>query len=267
MPIKCSVMIESISENDFYLLDHKVMETVFSIHKDIGRFYDEKIYQNELAHRCQEMGFDTVATEVPIQVSFRDFIKLYYLDLLINNRVMYELKAVNAITGEHRKQALNYLLLLGMRYGKLINMRPESVQHSFVSTRLTSKKRFEYTVDDRLWNDLDEDSIWLKELLVRLLSEWGAFLDTNLYYDAVYHFRGGEEDVVKRIEVINDKRVLGAQRAHILNSEIGFKITAITKGDSFYEQHLRKFLNHTRLRAIQWINFKHDKIVFKTVLK
>ena len=107
MPIKSTVMIESISEDDFYLLDHKVMETVFSIHNDLGRFCDEKIYQNELAYRCQAVGFDTVATEVPIQVSFRDFQRLYYLDLLINNRVMYELKTVSALTGEHRKQALN----------------------------------------------------------------------------------------------------------------------------------------------------------------
>ena len=135
MPIKCSVMIEYISENDFYLLDHKVMKTVFSIHKDFGRFCDEKIYQNELAHRCQKIGFDTVATEVPIQVSFQDFNKLYYMDLLINNRIMYELKTVNVLTGEHRKQALNYLLLLGMHYGKLINMRPESAQYNFVDRK------------------------------------------------------------------------------------------------------------------------------------
>jgi GxxExxY protein len=267
MPIKGTVTIESISEDDFYLLDHKVMETVFSIHKDLGRFCDEKIYQNELAHRCEAIGFDTVETEVPIQVSFRDFQKLYYLDILINNRVMVELKTVNALSGEHRKQALNYLLLLGMHYGKLINMRPQSVQHSFVSTRLTPKKRFAYTIIDNLWNDIDEDSISLKQLLANLLSEWGAFLDTNLYYDAIYHFRGGESDVVKRTEVINNRRVLGTQRAHILNSEIAFKITAVTKGNSFYEQHLHKFLNHTRLKAIQWINFNHDKIVFKTISK
>jgi len=49
MPVKHSVMIEPISEDEFHLLDHKIMGIVFSMHKELGRFCDEKIYQNELA--------------------------------------------------------------------------------------------------------------------------------------------------------------------------------------------------------------------------
>jgi len=154
MPVKHSAMIEPISEDEFHLLDHKIMEVVFSMHKDLGRFYDEKIYQNELAYRCRNIGFETVATEIPIQVSYKDFLKTYYVDLLINNRVMYELKTVKVITGEHRKQALNYLLLMGMHHGKLINMRPESVQYIFISTRLTKEKRYKFIIDDGQWEDL-----------------------------------------------------------------------------------------------------------------
>ena len=154
MPVKHGVMIKPIPEDEFHLLDHKIMEIVFSIHKDFGRFCDEKIYQNELAYRCRNTGFETVTTEVPIQVSYEDFFKTYYMDLLINNRVMYELKTVKVITGEHRKQALNYLLLMGMHHGKLINMRPESVQYSFISTKLTKEKRYKFIIDDGQWEDL-----------------------------------------------------------------------------------------------------------------
>jgi len=235
------------------------------MHKDLGRFCDEKIYQNELAYRCQRMGFNTVATEAPIQVSYEDFRKIYYMDLLIDNRVMYELKAVNAITGEHQKQALNYLLLTGMHHGKLVNMRPQSVQHNFVSTRLTPEKRYNFTIEDREWRDLDDDSIWLKQLMLNLLSEWGSFLDTNLFYDAIKHFRGGEENVVRRIEVVSDSRVLGTQRTHLLNSQIAFKISAVTRDLSSYEAHLRKYFSHTSLKAVQWINFNHDHIEFITI--
>ena len=76
MPVKYSVTIQHISEDEFYLLDHRVMELVFSIHNNFGRLYDEKIYQNELAYLCQKMGIET-ATEIPIHVSYKDFIKLY----------------------------------------------------------------------------------------------------------------------------------------------------------------------------------------------
>ncbi|MCD6296054.1 MAG: GxxExxY protein [Deltaproteobacteria bacterium] len=197
------------------------------------------------------MGFETVATEVPIQVSYEDFTKLYYMDLLINNGVMYELKTVKAISGEHQKQALNYLLLTGMQHGKLVNMRPQSVQYNLVSTRLTPEKRYKFTIDDREWKDRDNDSIWLKQLVENLLSEWEAFLDTNIFYDAIKHFRGGDEHVVKRIEIVNDSRILGTQRVHLLNPDIAFKISAVTKAGSFYEQHLQRFISHTSLRAIQ----------------
>ena len=57
MPVKHSVMIEPISEDEFHLLDHKIMGIVFSMRKELGRFCDEKIYQNELAYRAvQRLG-------------------------------------------------------------------------------------------------------------------------------------------------------------------------------------------------------------------
>ena len=267
MPIKHKVTVKPISESEFHLLDYKIMELVFSTHKDLGRFCDEKIYQNELAYRCQKMGFAKVATEVPIQVSYKDFIKHYYMDLLVNNAVMYELKTVTNLTGEHQKQALNYLLLMGIQNGKLVNMRPPSVQHRFVSTKLTPEKRYKFTIDDQQWENINEDSIWLKGLMAKLLSKWGVFLDINLFYDAIKHFRGGEKNIVKKIKLVCNSRILGTQKTHLLNPATAFKISAVTKDSSFYEKHLHRFISLTSLRAIQWINFDHDKIVFKTILR
>ncbi|MFQ5864676.1 MAG: hypothetical protein ACE5IW_05540 [bacterium] len=51
MPIKLSVQSRPISYDDFHSLDYEVMGIVFSIHRDLGRFWNEKIYQNELAYR------------------------------------------------------------------------------------------------------------------------------------------------------------------------------------------------------------------------
>jgi GxxExxY protein len=266
MPIEHGLKIKPISEDDFYTIDYEVMGLAFSIHRELGRLWNERIYQNELADRCQKAGFEKVDSEVPIHVSYQDFTKVYYVDLLLNDAAIYELKTVHALTGEHHQQTLNYLFLLEMQHGKLINMRPPSVEHRFVSTRLTPRKRHDFMIDDRHWQELDEDSLWLKQLMMDLLNEWGAFLEVTLFYDAVAHFRGGEENVLKKIEVVNGSRVLGTQKAHLINSEIAFKITSMTKDEKYYEHHLSRFVQHTRLKAIQWINFHHDRIVFKTVL-
>jgi len=266
MPIKPSVQTKLISYDDFHALDYEVMGIVFSIHRDLGRFWNEKIYQNELAYRCQKVGLENVATEVPIHVSYEGFIKVYYIDLLINNAI-YELKTAQSLTGEHEKQTINYLMLTGLNHAKLINMRPPSVQYRFVSTNITPEKRYDFTIDDEQWQEFDEGSIWLKRMFKSLLDEWGAFLEVSLFYDAIVHFRGGEETVVKEIGVRDGTRLLGRQKAHLITSDIAFKISSVTKDERHYENHFRRFIRYTSLKAIHWINFNHDKVVFKTILK
>jgi hypothetical protein len=54
------------------------MSCVFDIHNEFGRFFDEKIYKRELARR-----FPGAELEVPIEVRFESFCKLYFLDVLI----------------------------------------------------------------------------------------------------------------------------------------------------------------------------------------
>ncbi|MDZ7302385.1 MAG: GxxExxY protein, partial [candidate division KSB1 bacterium] len=267
MPIELPFETKLISDDEFHAIDHQVMGMVFAIHNDLGRLLGERIYQNELAYQCRKAGFEKVATEVPIKISHKDFEKFLFIDLLLNDAVIYELKTVAALTGEHQQQTLNYLFLLGMQHGKLVNLRPPSVESRFVSTRLTAEKRHQYVIEDQLWHELDDDSIWLKQFVIDLLNDWGAFLDTALYCDAINHFRGGKTNVVKRVKVVSGARVLGKQKANLLNSEVAYSISSKTKDDKFYERHLHKFIQHTTLKAIQWINFNHDHIQFKTVFR
>ncbi|MGH7596622.1 MAG: GxxExxY protein [bacterium] len=265
MPITHAFKSKLISDDEFHAIDHQVMGLAFSIHNEMGRLWGETIYRNELAYRCQKAGFEKVVIEAPVQASYQDFTKFYYADLILDDAVIYEMKTVQTLIGEHHQQALNYLFLFGMQHGKLINMRPPRVESRFVSTRLTFEKRFEYAIEEQGWQELDTDSLWLKQTMTSLLKEWGAFLDIALFYDAIIHFRGGEENVVKKITVSDGTHESGEQKMHLLNPETAFKISALTKEEKHLEHHLRRFLHYTPLRAIQWINFNHDRIVFRTL--
>jgi GxxExxY protein len=265
MPIEIKRDIRRIDEQDFYRIDFEITGIAFAIHNEFGRLWNEKIYQNELANRCREAGFKNVETEVPIVVTHKDFRKEYSVDLLVQDSIVYELKTVNRLSREHDKQALNYLFLLGLQHGKLINFRPVSVEKRFVSTTVLPKDRYDLVFDDKHWHEVDKDSAKLKELVVELLLDWGAFLETNLFYEAIFHFRGGEEQVIKDIDVVNKGANLGQHKYPLLNQNTGFQLTAITKGVDNFEQHLNRFINLTKLDAIQWINFNHRKISFKTI--
>ena len=266
MPIKVSKHVELSSYDDYHSLDYKIMAIVFFIHKELGRFWNEKVYQNELAYRCQKAGFGNVATEVEIDVSYKDFCKFYYIDLLVNN-IIYELKTAQALCREHEKQTINYLMLTGLNHAKLINFRSTSVQYRFISTKITPTKRYNFTFIDEQWRDIDEDSVWLKETVKNLVNEWGMFLEVALFYEAIACFCGGEEKVLKKISVRDGSRVLGKQKVYLLSPDVAFKITSLTKDKNNYEIQLKHFLRYTFLEAIHWINFNHDKVIFKTILK
>ena len=157
MPIRYGFQTKGITEDEFHDIDYVVMKQAYSIHNDMGRLWNEKIYQNELADRCQKAGIEKIETEVPIEVSYGEFQKIYKIDLVVNDATIYEIKAVQKLAGEHQRQALHYLFLLGIQHGKLINMGPSSVEHRFVSTRLTQAKRFDFRIIDRNWQELDEE--------------------------------------------------------------------------------------------------------------
>jgi hypothetical protein len=131
---------------------------------------------------------------------------------------------------------------------------------------LLPKDRYDIVFDDKQWIELDEDSIWLKMRIIELLKDWGAYLEISLFYEAIYHFRGGEDQVIKDIEVVRNETKLGNQKVHLLNPNVAFKLTAITKGIENYGRHLSRFIRLTHLNAIQWINFNHQVISFKTIL-
>ena len=265
MPIALSVPFKHLSRDEFHLLDYRFMKETFSVQKEFGRFCNEEIYKNELAHRCRLAGFDTITTEVPIRVSYQGFVKVYYIDLLLNDGLMVELKAVQALDGQHRKQAINYLLLVGLRYSTLVNLGSPSVQRSFVSTTLAPEDRYDYTINDSEWTSLDGESEHFKTIMMELLADWGAFLDTTLYQSAATYFLGGEDKVIRNIEAASEGRILGTQVMHMLNSDVAFTVCASTKGCAGYREHLRRLLALTSLKAIQMVNLDHHTITFVTI--
>ena len=104
MGIKFKRNVELLTEEEFHVLDYKIMGLAFHVHNELGKFCNENICQNYLTYLCKKNGISHVDTEVPIVISYENFIKRYYIDLLINNSIIYELKSVTSLTNEHKRQ-------------------------------------------------------------------------------------------------------------------------------------------------------------------
>lgn len=267
MPISCPIQFKPLSREEYRQLDYQVMQHVFACHNELGRLCDEVIYQNDLKARLTAAGLGPVRTEVPLSVTHDTFRKPYFLDLVVGDAALYELKTVAALLGEHTTQILNYVLLLGLSVGKLVNLRPAAAEWRFANTPLTQADRRQVTFNGARWQPLSPACDDLRSRFTALLADWGAFLDTALYEEALTHFCGGEANVVTRVPLTRSGIELGTQRCHLLAADIAFRVTAHTDHLNRAEAQLRRFLALTPLRAIQWLNLNHHDVSLVTLTK
>ncbi len=107
---------------DIMELSDVVRQTAFNIHCYHKNGHLEKVYENALAHRLQKLGLD-VKQQFPVNVYDEDgtLIGDYYADLLVDNRLIVELKAAKALAEEHTAQILGYLRGSRIEHGLLMN--------------------------------------------------------------------------------------------------------------------------------------------------
>ena len=111
-----------ISEIEMNLLCNKIRNTAYAIHLFLGQGHLEKVYENALINRLQKSGIK-VTSQYPITVFDEDgtIIGEYIADLLIQDTLIIELKAVKSIIIEHEAQILGYLKSSRIEHGLLIN--------------------------------------------------------------------------------------------------------------------------------------------------
>ena len=99
-----------------------VREASFALHRYHRNGHMEKVYENGLAHRLRKQGLD-VKQQHPLSVHDEDGTILgeFFADLLVENRLIVELKATRSIADEHIAQLLGYLKSSRIETGLLIN--------------------------------------------------------------------------------------------------------------------------------------------------
>ena len=110
---------EELGIND---LTHQILKCAFKVHTALGPGLLESAYRACLQHELIKAAF-FVETEVPLPIKY-DGVALdagYRLDLVVEKRVILELKCVEALNELHTAQLLSYLKLSGLHVGLLLN--------------------------------------------------------------------------------------------------------------------------------------------------
>ena len=99
-----------------------VIGLAVSIHRDLGPGLMESVYETVLAGAIMRMGY-SVARQKPIDINYdgMEFAGAFRVDILVDNRLVLEIKSVDQITAVHAKQLLTYLRLLRQPVGLILN--------------------------------------------------------------------------------------------------------------------------------------------------
>ena len=120
------------------VIAREVVDASVEVHRFVGPGLLESAYQRLLLHELQFRGLK-VDTEIPVPISYKGLRinAAYRMDLVVEGRVVVELKAVESINASHKAQLLSYIRLSGMKLGLLINFNASLMRDGI--TRLVNR--------------------------------------------------------------------------------------------------------------------------------
>ena len=121
--------IGSRVQDEYGDLTHRIIGAAMAVHTTLGPGFPEQVYQKALAIALSRRGIG-YQQEYPVCMSYEG-IELgdFYLDLMVENRVVVELKAVEQLSSVHQHQVISYLTATGREVALLFNFGAGSLEH------------------------------------------------------------------------------------------------------------------------------------------
>ncbi|WP_288368677.1 GxxExxY protein [uncultured Roseivirga sp.] len=116
-----------MTENE---ISYKIIGTAIDLHRNVGPGLLESAYENALAYDLRESGLE-VKQQLPLPFHYKE-VKMdvgYRVDLLIENKVIVEVKSVETLVPVHYAQLLTYLKLSDKKLGLLINFNSKILKN------------------------------------------------------------------------------------------------------------------------------------------
>jgi len=120
--------MNKIEENQEYDLAGRIIGLAMKVHSVLGPGFLESVYQNALAYEMTRAGI-SFKTHVPLKVKYEDIIiGIFEADMLAEDSLIIENKAILTLAPTHEVQTVNYLTATGINEGLLLNFGSERLQ-------------------------------------------------------------------------------------------------------------------------------------------
>ena len=102
-------------------LTYKIRGCVFEVYRELGHGFLETVYEKALVKELETCGL-SAATQISYDVIYKNsIVGKYFADIVVEEKVILELKAQQNITKASEAQLMNYLAVSGLKVGLLIN--------------------------------------------------------------------------------------------------------------------------------------------------
>lgn len=102
-------------------LSEKIIGLAIEVHKELGNGFLEKVYENAIFWELNQNNIRS-KQQYPISVNYRkQIVGEYFADILVENKIILELKVVKKIESIHEAQLLHYLKATNMKLGYILN--------------------------------------------------------------------------------------------------------------------------------------------------
>ena len=106
-------------------LTDQIIKAFYNVYNTLGYGFLENVYENALVHELHKLNFD-VQQQRPISVHYDgEIVGAYFADIVVNGKVLLELKSAEAIHAGHVAQLMNYLKATEIEVGFVLNFGPK----------------------------------------------------------------------------------------------------------------------------------------------
>ena len=121
-----------MTENE---IGKSIVHSAIKVHRELGPGLLESVYEIAMAHQLRQIGL-SVMRQAPVAIKYQGhrFDEGFRADLIVENKVIVELKCVDKLNNAHKKQLLTYLRLTGMKLGFLLNFSEVLMKHGITRT-------------------------------------------------------------------------------------------------------------------------------------
>lgn len=112
-----------------------VINAAITIHRELGPGLLESVYEVILFNELLKRGLNvTRQVSIPIEYRGTRFDEGFRADMIVEKKVILELKSIDKLNNAHKKQLLTYLKLTGLKLGYLLNFGEETMKQGIIRT-------------------------------------------------------------------------------------------------------------------------------------